>query len=152
MSTPKRLQSGEKIRPITPWDLPEIKAIKAMWARMVIQYVKHGQQGRAAREAGFSDRSADAQASRILKLPEVQKAIHALRRAFSLDEAEQLALMARMARGEVPTKISETTLKDGTPKVSKEYDKVAALRLMQGADGGGKNQTVILANNVFAKL
>ena len=151
MSVSKRIEQTGKPKPVTPWDLPEIQAIKAMWARMVIQYVKHGQQGRAAREAGFSDRSADAQASRILKLPEVQKAIHALRKAFQLDDAEQLSILSAMARGEMPTKTGWTTLKDGQKKEYADYDRVAALRLMQGGENQGKN-TLILANNVFAKI
>ena len=141
-----------KHKPISPLDLPEVHNIKPMHGAFAIAYVRTGNGTQSAIEAGYSEATAVNQGSRLLRRDDVKAAILALRKAFSLDDSEQMSILSAMARGEIPTKTGWTSLKDGQRKEFADYDRVAALRLMQGADGGGKNQTVILANNVFAKL
>ncbi|WOD61774.1 terminase small subunit [Niallia taxi] len=52
--------------------------------KFVNEYLKHGNGRNAAIAAGYSEKSADSQASQILKLPKIKKAIEAKEKEFEM--------------------------------------------------------------------
>ncbi|WP_419955927.1 terminase small subunit [Neobacillus niacini] len=52
--------------------------------KFVNEYLKHGNGRNAAISAGYSEKSADSQASQILKLPKIRKAIQAKEKEFEM--------------------------------------------------------------------
>lgn len=54
---------------------PTFQSIELRHQKFLLNYLKHGNAGKAAREAGFSARTADQQASRLLRIVKVSKAL-----------------------------------------------------------------------------
>lgn len=97
-----------------------MKELSAKRLRFVQEYSKHPNGAAAARAAGYSKKTADRIASRLLKEPEVQAALKELQEAYAkqagLDAVEILREIRRVALSDIGSLFD----KDGQPKQLKD--------------------------------
>ena len=94
--------------------------------RFVIAYLTHFNGARAAREAGYSPRTANSIAYETLTKPHIQRYIKRHLESYALKTEEVIAKLGAMARGEIPTKTVE---RGGGPNPGTDvhYDEQLAL-------------------------
>lgn len=75
----KLLDTNENLEAIEDLNREEILSkFKPKERNFLLALRKHGEQGKAAREAGYSEKSADVQASRLMQRKDIQEALKAL--------------------------------------------------------------------------
>lgn len=88
-------------------------------------YLKHGNAGQAAREAGYADRSADMQASRLLKNDKIRNEIKRIRakteKATIANRQERQEILTEMLYDESATKTEKQRAIDILNKMDGDY-------------------------------
>lgn len=91
--------------------------------KFIISYLTHFNGAKAAREAGYSHRTAVGIAAENLSKPHIQRYIKRHLDRYALSAEEVVAKLGMMARGEIPTK---TIHRNG--EVQEFYEEQAALQ------------------------
>lgn len=92
-------------------DSPEFKALKRKERKFVLEYLKDFNASRAARAAGYSEKSAHVQGCQLLKKPNIKATLaNSQRQTEKILEKE--VVLSRKARLELLTKIATANLKN----------------------------------------
>ena len=116
--------------------------MRTKWELFSRKYVETLNATESAIFAGYSEKTAYSQGSRLLKNAEVQARIQELIEESKLDAEAVLVSLGKMARGELPTKT--TKYKDGD--IREDFDVIKAIELI------GKYHALFAEKHIISEL
>jgi len=112
-----------------------LKRLTVKQQKFVTSYLTHFNGSRAAREAGYSERTAAGMATSNLRNPNVLRYIKRHLDHYALSSDEVIAKLGAMARGEIPTKTVHRQGPDEQLRVETYWDEQSALQDVAKAQG-----------------